>query len=200
MITPPTWNEEDPCHYLSGVGLHHATVNGRQLTDEVLAPGNSNYQLSSEYRTYRLTDVLRGGGNSIGVELGNGPAYVRRSVTNPDVGRTSPYSWWQMVTFIDYIRREKVGTGANEHIVDAALADWVAADQTSGRITGTWGYHVMITKMAQMAELTGHTADAATYRQLATDIREAFNRAFYNESLGRYTSSGNAGTAGATQT
>ena len=27
--------------------------------------------------------------------LGNGPAYVRRSVTNPAVGRTAPYSWWQ---------------------------------------------------------------------------------------------------------
>jgi alpha-L-rhamnosidase len=81
--------------YLSGVGLHHATVNGAELTDEVLAPGNSNYQLSSEYRTYDLTPVLRLGGNTIGVELGNGPAYVRRSVTNPAVGRNAPYSWWQ---------------------------------------------------------------------------------------------------------
>jgi alpha-L-rhamnosidase len=81
--------------YLSGVGLHHATANGKKLTDEVLAPGNSNYQLSSEYRTYDLTQVLRTGGNTIGVELGNGTAYVRRSVTNPAVGRTAPYSWWQ---------------------------------------------------------------------------------------------------------
>ncbi|WP_127505964.1 alpha-L-rhamnosidase [Actinoplanes solisilvae] len=81
--------------YLSGVGLHHATVNGREITDEVLAPGNSNYQLSSEYRTYDLTSQLRAGANAVGVELGNGPAYVRRSVTNPAVGRTSPYSWWQ---------------------------------------------------------------------------------------------------------
>ena len=85
----------DATFYLSGVGLHHATVNGRELTDEVLAPGNSNYQLSSEYRTYDLTRIVRGGANTIGVELGNGTAYVRRSVTNPAVGRTSPYSWWQ---------------------------------------------------------------------------------------------------------
>jgi alpha-L-rhamnosidase len=81
--------------YLSGIGLHHATVNGQELTDEVLAPGNSNYQLSSEYRTYDLTRIVRGGGNTIGVELGNGTAYLRRSVTNPAVGRTSPYAWWQ---------------------------------------------------------------------------------------------------------
>ncbi|HEX6355692.1 family 78 glycoside hydrolase catalytic domain [Actinophytocola sp.] len=81
--------------YLSGVGLHHATANGKELTDEVLAPGNSNYQLSNEYRTYDLTPVLRTGGNTVGVELGNGTAYVRRGVTNPAVGRTAPYSWWQ---------------------------------------------------------------------------------------------------------
>ena len=81
--------------YLSGVGMHHATVNGREITDEVLAPGNANYQLSSEYRTYDLTSALRAGANAVGVELGNGPAYVRRSVTNPTVGRNAPYSWWQ---------------------------------------------------------------------------------------------------------
>jgi alpha-L-rhamnosidase len=61
----------------------------------VLAPGYSNYQLSSEYRTYDITGELRRGANTLGVRLGNGPAYVRRSVSNPAVGRTSPYSWWE---------------------------------------------------------------------------------------------------------
>jgi alpha-L-rhamnosidase len=106
----------------------------------------------------------------------------------------------RMVMFVDYIRREKVGTGPDEHIVDAALSDWVAADQTSGRITGTWGYYVMIDRMARMAELTGHTTDAEQYRQLADDIGQAFNAAFFNESSGRYTAGGNAGPDGATQT
>ncbi|MGP4103577.1 family 78 glycoside hydrolase catalytic domain [Nonomuraea sp. KM90] len=106
----------------------------------------------------------------------------------------------QMVDFADYIQRQKVGTGDNAHIVDAALADWVAADQTSGRITGTWGYYVMITKLAEMAELTGHADDATRYQALATDIRNAFNARFYNQQLRRYTTDGNAGTAGATQT
>ncbi|MGH3392044.1 MAG: family 78 glycoside hydrolase catalytic domain [Actinomadura sp.] len=106
----------------------------------------------------------------------------------------------QMVRYIDYIRREKVGIGADAHIVNAALEDWVAPDQTSGRITGTWGYYLMITKMARMAELTGHSADAKEYRQLAADIKEAFNNAFFNESLRRYTATGNGGSEGATQT
>jgi alpha-L-rhamnosidase len=106
----------------------------------------------------------------------------------------------RMVDFADYIQREKAGTGPDAHIVDAALADWVAADQTSGRITGTWGYYVMIGKLAMMAELTGHDTDAQRYRTLAGDIRTAFNAHFYNTQLRRYTTDGNAGTAGATQT
>jgi alpha-L-rhamnosidase len=50
-----------------------------------------------------------------------------------------------------------------------------------------------------MAALTGHDADATEYRQLATNIKSAFNNAFYNSVLGRYTSQGNLGAAGATQ-
>ncbi|WP_442574549.1 family 78 glycoside hydrolase catalytic domain [Microbacterium sp. F51-2R] len=105
----------------------------------------------------------------------------------------------QMVHFVEYIQRQKVGTGADAHIVNAALADWVAAEQTSGRITGTWGYYVMMTKMATMAELTGHDADAAKFAQAAADIKAAFNGAFLNTSLGYYTAGGNSGTTGATQ-
>lgn len=81
--------------YLSGVGTAHATVNGQEITDEVLTPGYSNYQLSSGYRTYDIAKALRAGLNTAGVSLGNGPSYVRRSVTNPSVGRNAPYSWWQ---------------------------------------------------------------------------------------------------------
>ena len=105
----------------------------------------------------------------------------------------------QMIDFADYIQRQKVLTGADAHIVDAALADWVSADQTSGRITGTWGYYTMISKLAMIAELTGHTADAVRYRALADDIKVAFNAHFYNTTVRRYTTEGNAGTTGATQ-
>jgi alpha-L-rhamnosidase len=111
--------------YLSGVGLHHATLNGREITGEVLAPGNSNYQLSSEYRTYDLTAALRSGANTLGVELGNGPAYVRRSVTNPAVGRTAPYSWWQS---------QLKGNGT--------LTAAAPAGATSIMVSDTAGYHV----------------------------------------------------------
>jgi alpha-L-rhamnosidase len=102
----------------------------------------------------------------------------------------------QMQAFMDYIAREK----ADGFIVDAALADWAAADTTtSGRITGTWGYYQSADRMAKMADVLGHEHDAAEYRELAANIKDAFNDAFYNSELGRYTSEGDDGTAGATQ-
>lgn len=83
--------------YVAGIGVQASTVNGQSLTDEVLAPADSNWQLSAEYRTYDITGVLVPGSNTVGVELGNSTAYIRRSATNPAVGRTAPYSWWQSV-------------------------------------------------------------------------------------------------------
>ncbi|MBW6439061.1 glycoside hydrolase family 78 protein [Actinoplanes hulinensis] len=111
--------------YLSGVGMHLATVNGRALSDEVLAPGYSNYQLSSEYRVYDITDQLHKGANTMGVRLGSGPAYVRRSVTNPAVGRTAPYSWWQS---------QLKGNGT--------LAGGTEAGATTVTVSSVAGYHV----------------------------------------------------------
>jgi alpha-L-rhamnosidase len=45
----------------------------------------------------------------------------------------------------------------------------------------------------------GRDADALEYGNLAASIKGAFNAAFYNTALGRYTTDGNLGTAGATQ-
>lgn len=105
----------------------------------------------------------------------------------------------QMQAFLKYIRTQKAGTGANAYIVDAALAEWVAAEPTSGRITGTWGYHQITDRMSKMAAVLGRHADADEYRNLASTIKAAFNDAFYNATLGRYTSEGEQGTSGATQ-
>ena len=71
--------------YMSGLGLFEAQINGAKLTDEVLAPGYSNYQLSAEYRTYDVTSRLRGGANTIGVELGQGTAHNVK-MANPAAG------------------------------------------------------------------------------------------------------------------
>ncbi|KAF9874580.1 putative alpha-l-rhamnosidase protein [Colletotrichum karsti] len=115
----------DARFYLSGVGLHHATVNGEQVTDEVLAPGYSNYQLSSEYRTYDIKTILRAGLNSIAVRLGNGPAYIRSDVTNPAVGRNAPYAWWQ-----------------SQLKGSSTLDQSVQAGATSVQLNNVTGYHL----------------------------------------------------------
>ncbi|MET8151504.1 family 78 glycoside hydrolase catalytic domain [Actinoplanes sp. NPDC049668] len=125
------------------------------------------------------------------------PAFLHRLYGDTE---TAARYYPQMVRFADYIQRQKAGTGADAHIVDAALGDWVAAEQTSGRITGTWGYYVMIRDLAELALLTGHAADARRYQALAANIKTAFNLHFYNTTLRRYTTAGDAGTAGATQT
>jgi alpha-L-rhamnosidase len=105
----------------------------------------------------------------------------------------------RMQAFLQYIRTRKTGTGADAHIVDAALGDWIAAETTSGRITGTWGYHQIADRMARMADLLGHEADAREYGKLAGSIKDAFNTAFFHSALGRYTTQGDAGADGATQ-
>jgi alpha-L-rhamnosidase len=105
----------------------------------------------------------------------------------------------QMQAFLNYIRTQKVGTGANAFIVDAALGDWASDSNTSGRITGTWAYHQTADRLSRMAAVLGREADANEYRVLAASIKQAFHATFYNAALGRYTSEGNLGATGATQ-
>jgi alpha-L-rhamnosidase len=107
----------------------------------------------------------------------------------------------EMVLFHDYIVRQHAGAGSlPDHIVNAALSDWSAAQNTSGQISGTWGYYIMTDKLAEMAALIGHDADAATYAALAEEIKTAFNTQFYNSTAKLYaTNGGSGGTTGATQ-
>ncbi|KAH7095814.1 putative alpha-L-rhamnosidase [Paraphoma chrysanthemicola] len=111
--------------YLAGVGQHYPTINGEAITDEILAPGYSNYQLSTEYRAYDVKQALCSGTNVIGVKSGNGPAYVRRSVTNPAVGRNAPYAWWQS---------QLKGNGT--------LLNATQVGDTSVQLSNVTGYHI----------------------------------------------------------
>ena len=99
------------------------------------------------------------------------------------------------------LRRAAQGRyGADAYIVTALLADWVASEQTSQQLLGTWGYYLSAKYMSEMAALTGRNADAAAYAELAQNIKTAFNNRFFNTTLHRYTAAGNGGTTGATQT
>jgi alpha-L-rhamnosidase len=164
-------------------------VEGQSVAD---TPMNGNVALKTPVYDWgyegRFGDEINWGNAIILV-----PSFLRELYGDTE---TMARHYPQMVRFADYIQREK----ADGFIVDAALSDWVAAEQTSGRITGTWGYYVMIRELAEMARLTGHPTDAARYATLAADIRTAFNAQFYHTTLRRYTADGNGGTTGATQT
>lgn len=110
--------------YLSGLGLFDAELNGAALTDEVLAPGYSNYQLSAEYRTYDVTSKLRSGANTLGVELGQGTAHNVK-MANPAVGRTNSFAWWNS---------SAVGSGT--------LLDAAPAGATNVRVSSVASYYV----------------------------------------------------------
>lgn len=58
--------------YIAGLGIYVPTVNGQQAGPGVLEPGNTNYRTDVQYRDYDVTQLLRNGGNAIGVQLGNG--------------------------------------------------------------------------------------------------------------------------------
>ena len=58
--------------YISGLGLFWATLNGRQVTDALYEPGESEYERRVYYVTYDVTGLLQEGENVLGVLLGNG--------------------------------------------------------------------------------------------------------------------------------
>ncbi len=58
--------------YISGLGYYEATINGKKVGDHVLDPGWTNYSKRVLYSTYNVTDLIKEGGNCIGVTLGNG--------------------------------------------------------------------------------------------------------------------------------
>jgi alpha-L-rhamnosidase len=58
--------------YASAHGVYSATLNGRAVSDEVLAPGWTAYADRLRYQTYDVTDLIRPGANELEVLLGNG--------------------------------------------------------------------------------------------------------------------------------
>lgn len=58
--------------YVSALGLFQCSINGRQVGDDVFAPGWTDYCKRVQYLTYDVTDLLSAGDNAIGAVLGDG--------------------------------------------------------------------------------------------------------------------------------
>jgi alpha-L-rhamnosidase len=58
--------------YISGIGYYEAYLNGQKVGDHVLDSLWTNYSRRVLYSGYDVTELLKAGGNCIGVTLGNG--------------------------------------------------------------------------------------------------------------------------------
>ncbi|HVW44082.1 MAG TPA: glycoside hydrolase family 78 protein [Amycolatopsis sp.] len=58
--------------YATAHGVYEATLNGRRVGDEVLAPGWTSYHQRLRYQTYDVGPLLTEGENTLDVTLGNG--------------------------------------------------------------------------------------------------------------------------------
>ena len=58
--------------YISGLGYYVASINGQRVGDHVLDPAPTVYNERVLYSSYDVTELVRRGGNAIGVVLGRG--------------------------------------------------------------------------------------------------------------------------------
>ncbi|HEY3413021.1 MAG TPA: glycoside hydrolase family 78 protein [Armatimonadota bacterium] len=58
--------------YVTALGVVEPSINGRKVSDELLAPGWTDYKKRVYYRTYDVTSLVKQGDNAIGVVLADG--------------------------------------------------------------------------------------------------------------------------------
>lgn len=58
--------------YITSHGLYEAYINGERVGDNILTPGPGSYDKSLHYQTYDVTELIKEGGNTIRVILGDG--------------------------------------------------------------------------------------------------------------------------------
>jgi alpha-L-rhamnosidase len=64
--------------YISGLGYFEIYINGSKISNDVLAPGLTDYDKRVLYVTYDVTKYLHAGANAVGILLGNGRFFSPR--------------------------------------------------------------------------------------------------------------------------
>jgi alpha-L-rhamnosidase len=64
--------------------------------------------------------------------------------------------------------------------------DWVSLEKTPGEEVSDFYYYYDALLLAKIAAVLGNPADAATYTQLAAQIKDAFNHEFFDAKTGNY--------------
>ncbi len=58
--------------YVTALGLHETSINGKPVSDDVFAPGWTDYAKRVQYNVYDVTELLHPGENTLGAILGDG--------------------------------------------------------------------------------------------------------------------------------
>ncbi len=84
--------------------------------------------------------------------------------------------------YVEYLR-----TRATDNVLSYSYyGDWVAVEKTPGEFVSDAYYYDDVQVLAGVAKVLEKSSDAQTYSQLAGQIKEAFNRKFYNSAKGEY--------------
>jgi alpha-L-rhamnosidase len=87
-----------------------------------------------------------------------------------------------------------LGTKANDHILTQGLGDWYdlgpkgpgLSQQTPKGVTATAIYHYDLNIATKIAFLLGKQQDAEAYQKLAVEVKQAYNKAFFNADTKQY--------------
>ncbi|WP_324675170.1 family 78 glycoside hydrolase catalytic domain [Hymenobacter sp. GOD-10R] len=112
--------------------------------------------------------------------------------------QTLAASYPTMQRYIAYL-----GTKANGHILSQGLGDWYdlgpkppgVSQLTPMGVTGTAMYYYDLTLLSKIARLLGKPQDAASYDQLAAEVKTAFNAKFFNKDTKQYATGSQAANA-----
>ena len=118
---------------------------------------------------------------------------------SPEWGSAFPQVAWHQYQFagdIELLRRYYDGMAryvayleskaGNGHILSDGLGDWRQLESTPSAVTATTIFFDDARILASMAELLGKAEDAARYGKLASEIRDAFNKRFFNAAAKQY--------------
>jgi len=91
--------------YATALGVYEASINGRRVSDELLAPGWADYTKRVMVQTYDVTKLIHPGQNAVGAVLGDGwyagrlgwmgaAQYGTRPVSTPSSKSPTPTGRW----------------------------------------------------------------------------------------------------------
>jgi alpha-L-rhamnosidase len=84
--------------------------------------------------------------------------------------------------YVEYLRSRAQDNVYRLHLE----GDWVAVAHTPGDYIADVWYYYDVSLFSKMAQVLGNSADAASYGQLAGQIKDALNRTFFNAHTGNY--------------